>query len=84
MRGEGQASDEPLEKVAVTARFAATARALREARGLTQDAVSRGSGMGTAEVARLEQGDRDPQLWTIVRLARGLGVDPRELLEGLK
>jgi transcriptional regulator with XRE-family HTH domain len=40
--------------------------------------------MGPAEISRLERGGRDPQLHTIVRLARGLGVSVAELLRDIE
>lgn len=48
---------------------------MREARGLTQDAVA--SLMGTSQpvVARLEAGGRDPRLSTVERYAAALGVE---------
>jgi len=77
---EGQ----PLDRATATARFAATARARRAAASLTQEEVAYGSGLAVAEVSRLERGLRDPQLWTVIRLARGLGVEPAKLLDGLR
>lgn len=84
MPGERQLSAEELDRKETVARFAATVRARRAAKGLTQDDVSYGSHLDVAEVSRLERGKREPKLWTIVRLARGLDVDPAELLEDLR
>jgi transcriptional regulator with XRE-family HTH domain len=67
-----------------TAQFAANLRRLRLDRGLTQDALSDVTAMRASEISRLERGERDPQLLTIVRLARGLGVLPAELLAGIE
>jgi transcriptional regulator with XRE-family HTH domain len=67
-----------------TAQFAQNLRRLREAAGMTQEALSQTAGMGPAELSRLERGGRDPQLRTIVRLARGLGVPVAELLAGVE
>jgi transcriptional regulator with XRE-family HTH domain len=63
--------------------FAANLRRLRLAGGLTQDQLSAVVQMEPAEISRLERGGRDPQLLTIVRLARGLGVGVDELLAGI-
>jgi transcriptional regulator with XRE-family HTH domain len=60
--------------------FAANLRRLRLAAGLTQDQLSAAVQMEPAEISRLERGGRDPQLLTIVRLARGLGVSVGDLL----
>ena len=59
-----------------TAQFAENLRRLRLAAGMTQDRLSDAAQMDSAEISRLERGGRDPQLLTIVRLARGLGVKP--------
>ena len=63
-----------------TAQFAENLRRLRLASGLTQEDLSDATAMGAAEISRLERGGRDPQLHTVVRLARGLGVSVAELL----
>ena len=40
--------------------------------------------MDTAEISRLERGGRDPQLRTMVRLARGLGKPVTDLVAGIE
>ena len=40
--------------------------------------------MDLAYVSRVERGDKDVQLSTIVRLACGLGVQPSSLLEDVR
>lgn len=67
-----------------TARFAANMRGLRLAAGLTQEALSEAAGMEAAEISRLERGGRDPQLRTMVRVARGLGVTVAELVKDIE
>lgn len=64
--------------------FAANLRRLRLAAGLTQEQMSAAVQMEPAEISRLERGGRDPQLLTMVRLARGLGVDVSELVAGIE
>lgn len=63
--------------------FGANLRRLRDAAGLTQEALSRRTMLDTGEISRLERGVRDPQLRTIVRVARGLDVPVSELLAGI-
>jgi len=63
-----------------TAQFAANLRRIRTASGLTQEALSRRTKLDTGEISRLERGVRDPQLRTVVRIARGLDVPVVELL----
>ena len=67
-----------------TAQFAENLRRLRLASGLTQEGLSDATAMGAAEISRLERGGRDPQLHTVVRLARGLGVCVAELLRDIE
>ena len=57
-------------------------RSRKQAR-LTQEALWDASGVNMTEISRLENGQKDPQLTTIVRLAEGLGVPAGELLAGL-
>ena len=67
-----------------TAQFAANLRRVRLEAGFTQEALSAVTKMDTAEISRLERGVRDPQLRTLVRLARGLGRPVTELLAGIE
>lgn len=63
-------------------RFGANLRRAREAAGLTQEALHDASGIHMTEISRLEHGQKDARLSTIVRLAVGLGMDPGDLLAG--
>lgn len=67
-----------------TAQFAENLRRLRLAAGLTQERLSDLTQLDPGEISRLERGTRDPQLLTIVRVARGLGVAPAEMLGGIE
>jgi transcriptional regulator with XRE-family HTH domain len=64
-------------------RFGANLRRSRREAGLTQEALRDSSGVHMTEISRLENGQKDPQLTTIVRLATGLGIPAGELLAGL-
>ncbi len=64
-------------------RFARNLAAQRHRARLSQEALGFRSGLHRTEVSLLERGGREPRLSTIVRLARGLGVRPAELLEGI-
>jgi transcriptional regulator with XRE-family HTH domain len=64
-------------------RFGANLRRSRRAAGLTQEALWDASGVNMTEISRLENGQKDPQLTTIVRLATGLGIPAGDLLAGL-
>lgn len=56
-------------------------RAARVERELTQEQVSELSGVQTGEISRIETGKRDPQVSTLLKIARGLGVSPGELVD---
>lgn len=56
-------------------------KAARTRLGLTQEQVAERSGVHATEVSRIEAGKRDPQVSTLVRLAKALDVAPGELLE---
>lgn len=84
MPGEGQPGAERLNEAEAGARFRATIKARREALGLSQGQVGYKAGIAAAEVSRLERGKRQPRLWMIVRLARGLDVEPGELFKDLR
>lgn len=61
--------------------FAANLRTRRRVAGLTQEDLSRLTGLHATEISRLERAVRDPRLSTIVRVANGLGVPPSKLLD---
>lgn len=57
---------------------------LREARELlelTQEEVAERSGVHATEVSRIEAGKRDPQVSTLLRLAKAVEVKPGQLLD---
>jgi transcriptional regulator with XRE-family HTH domain len=63
--------------------FAANLRLHRRRRDLTQEALGAASSMHRTEIGLLERFERDPQLATIVKLARALEIKPAELLAGI-
>lgn len=56
-------------------------RALRQERGLSQEALARKVGVSREYIARLEAGLHDLPLSTIEKLAKALGVRVAKLLE---
>ena len=61
--------------------FANAVRQLREQRRLTKAALAARCGLAPSYISRLESGDyKSPTVATLVTLAQGLEVDPRELL----
>jgi transcriptional regulator with XRE-family HTH domain len=64
--------------------FALNLRRARDVAGLSQEELSDRSGLHSTEISRLERGVREPRLGTIVRIARGLGVAPADLLTDIR
>jgi transcriptional regulator with XRE-family HTH domain len=58
-------------------------RAARDAAGLSQEAVGRELGTDADYIRDIEKGRTEPSLTRFVQLARTLGIDPAELLDGL-
>ena len=63
--------------------FGIRLKTLRTAAGLTQEALAEASGMHPTYVSNCERGYSAPTLETLLRIARGLGVRPGELVDGL-
>ncbi|MGE5283010.1 MAG: helix-turn-helix domain-containing protein [Chloroflexota bacterium] len=66
-----------------SAAFGKRLRELRSRQGLSQDALAHATDIHPTAIGRMERGSREPRLTTILRLARGLRVQPGELLDGL-
>lgn len=56
-------------------------RAVRTEKELTQEQVAERSGVQAGEISRIERGQRDPQVSTLLKLAKALKVPPGKLLE---
>lgn len=63
--------------------FAKNVRASRLRLGLSQEDLAERCRLHATEISRLERAVREPRLSTIVRVARGLRMDPAELLAGI-
>lgn len=72
-------SDDESERKIVGARI----RAARESASLSQQELSRRSGIAQESLSRIETGRRDPRLGTLRRLAKGLGLSLDQLMERL-
>lgn len=64
-------------------RFGENLRKHRRRRGLTQERVGKLSNLHRTEVGKLESGEREPRMLTIVKLAAVLEVSPDTLLLGI-
>jgi transcriptional regulator with XRE-family HTH domain len=56
-------------------------RALRKARGLSQEALAHDAGIAMRYLAGIERGEENPTLAILVRIAGALGIEPKELFE---
>ncbi|HEX5417572.1 MAG TPA: helix-turn-helix transcriptional regulator [Chloroflexota bacterium] len=55
--------------------------ALREAAGLTQEGLAHAAGLHWTYVGQVERGERNVTYKNILKLARGLGVEPARLVQ---
>lgn len=62
----------------------ANIRRERRAASLSQMALADRCGLHFTEISRLELAERDPRLSTVVKVARGLGIPPSRLLDGVR
>lgn len=63
--------------------FGRRVREVRTREGLSQDGLAHTSGIHLTSIGRIERGGREPRLTTIQKLAKGLGVEPGELVNDL-
>jgi transcriptional regulator with XRE-family HTH domain len=66
-----------------TRAFGERVRARRQAQGLSQEALAFRSSVHWTFLGQVERGRRNLSLHNLLKLARGLGVDPGELVHGL-
>ncbi|MHB1613850.1 MAG: helix-turn-helix domain-containing protein [Actinomycetes bacterium] len=72
------------QPLAVARTFGERLRALRRDRGWSLERLAEAAGLHWTYVGSVERGERNISLLNIVRLAAALGVDPSDLLVGLK
>jgi transcriptional regulator with XRE-family HTH domain len=65
-------------------RFGANLRAARTAAGLSQEVLAYEAVVDRAAISVYERGRREPNLRTVLKLARALGLSPVALLEGVE
>lgn len=66
-----------MERLAVV--FGGRVRALREARGLTQEELAKASGLGPKHIGVIERGEKTSSFEAVERLAKALEVPYHEL-----
>lgn len=59
-------------------------RARRQELGLSQEAMAHQIGIHWTFLGQIERGQRNLNLHNLLKLARGLGVDPGDLVRSLK
>jgi transcriptional regulator with XRE-family HTH domain len=64
--------------------FGERVRTHREALGLSQEALAARSGVHWTFLGQVERGRRNLNLHNLLKVAAGLGVDPGELVQGLR
>ncbi len=67
-----------------TAALGARVRARRETLGLSQEAMAHRIGIHWTFLGQVERGRRNLSLHNLLKVAAGLGIDPGELVQGLK
>lgn len=63
--------------------FGQRLRQVRKEHGVSQRVLARRTDLHETAIARFERGAREPRLATILRLAKGLGVQPGALTNDL-
>ncbi|HST38922.1 MAG TPA: helix-turn-helix transcriptional regulator [Conexibacter sp.] len=76
-------SARPTTAQQATQRFAANLRRARDRAGLTQEELADEADLHRTAISFLERGEREPRLWTLVKLSYALKIPPSELLEDL-
>jgi transcriptional regulator with XRE-family HTH domain len=67
-----------------TTTLGARVRAQRVARGQTQEALGAAAGLHWTFIGQVERGRRNLSLHNLLKLAAALGMDPADLVRGLR
>lgn len=65
-------------------RFGQNVRGRRQELGLSQEDLAHRAGMHFTAISKLERGEREPRLHTIVAVAAALDATPAQLLDGIE
>jgi transcriptional regulator with XRE-family HTH domain len=58
-------------------------RRIRRGLDMSQEALADNAGIHRTQMTGIEWGERLPRIDTLIKLAGGLGVPPREILDGI-
>jgi transcriptional regulator with XRE-family HTH domain len=72
----------PITKEKLLKALGKKVKALREAKGLSQYALSDESGISRSQIVRLENGELNCTMATLLQVAQALEVEVKELVEG--
>jgi transcriptional regulator with XRE-family HTH domain len=75
-----KSGEEQTGKDAELVAFGAQLCKLREAAGLTQEALAQAAGLHWTYIGQIERGERNLTYKNVLKLARGLGLEPTELM----
>ncbi|MDQ0102558.1 transcriptional regulator with XRE-family HTH domain [Paenarthrobacter nicotinovorans] len=77
-------NDDRLEEAdrSVLVEFGKHLRAVREGKGLSQDALSHEAGLHRTYVGAVERGERNPTFLSLQKYAKGLGLSVEDLTRG--
>lgn len=64
--------------------FGRRVRATRRGNRVSQEKLGELAGLHRTYVGHLERGEVNPSLYNVIRIAAALGVDPAELIRGLR
>lgn len=64
--------------------FGRRVRALREERGLSQEALADAAGLHRTHISLIERGQRSVRLETVARLARALRTQPGDMMPDIR
>jgi transcriptional regulator with XRE-family HTH domain len=67
----------------VRSKIAANILAERKNLGISQEELAHRCGLHRTEFGLLERGKRDARATTLVKVARGIGITPSQLLDGI-
>jgi len=67
------------EKQKILKKFGKRLNNVRESRGMSLRELAAASGLEHAQIARIENGEKNPTLYTVIRLAEALDIFPGEL-----